>query len=97
LETRRIELGDVALSFNEVAGEGRALVMLHGLTGHRGDFRPPPAAGPRRALTERPLSDAAKTPLEVPMLEERELRERFGAKYDAYCRRVPRFLPRLRL
>jgi len=31
------------------------------------------------------------------MLEERELRERFGAEYDAYCRRVPRFLPRLRL
>jgi protein-S-isoprenylcysteine O-methyltransferase Ste14 len=26
-------------------------------------------------------------------LEERELRSRFGAAYEAYCRRVPRFLP----
>ncbi len=26
-------------------------------------------------------------------LEERELRARFGAAYDAYCTRVPRFLP----
>jgi protein-S-isoprenylcysteine O-methyltransferase Ste14 len=25
--------------------------------------------------------------------EERELRARFGATYEAYCRRVPRFLP----
>lgn len=33
----------------------------------------------------------------IAVLEERELRERFGAEYDAYCRRVPRFLPRLRL
>jgi protein-S-isoprenylcysteine O-methyltransferase Ste14 len=32
----------------------------------------------------------------IAVLEERELRERFGAEYDAYCRRVPRFLPRLR-
>jgi protein-S-isoprenylcysteine O-methyltransferase Ste14 len=31
----------------------------------------------------------------IVVLEERELRERFGAEYDAYCRRVPRFLPRL--
>ena len=27
-------------------------------------------------------------------LEERELKERFGSEYDAYCRRVPRFFPR---
>ncbi len=27
------------------------------------------------------------------LLEERELRRRFGASYDAYCKRVPRFLP----
>lgn len=26
-------------------------------------------------------------------LEERELRNRFGAAYDEYCRRVPRFVP----
>ena len=32
----------------------------------------------------------------IAVLEERELRERFGAAYDAYCRRVPRFLPQLR-
>lgn len=32
----------------------------------------------------------------VVLLEERELRERFGATYDDYCRRVPRFLPKRR-
>ena len=30
----------------------------------------------------------------VVLLEERELRDRFGAEYDEYCRRVPRFIPR---
>lgn len=30
----------------------------------------------------------------VVLLEERELRERFGAEYDEYCRRVPRYVPR---
>jgi protein-S-isoprenylcysteine O-methyltransferase Ste14 len=28
--------------------------------------------------------------------EERELKARFGATYDRYCRQVPRFIPRLR-
>jgi hypothetical protein len=28
--------------------------------------------------------------------EERYLRARFGAQYDEYCRRVPRFVPRVR-
>lgn len=32
----------------------------------------------------------------VVLLEERELRERFGAEYEDYCRRVPRFIPRRR-
>ena len=31
----------------------------------------------------------------IAVLEERELRVRFGAEYDTYCRRVPRFVPRL--
>jgi protein-S-isoprenylcysteine O-methyltransferase Ste14 len=31
----------------------------------------------------------------VVLLEERELRERFGAEYEVYCRRVPRYLPKL--
>jgi protein-S-isoprenylcysteine O-methyltransferase Ste14 len=31
----------------------------------------------------------------VVRVEEPELRERFGAEYEAYCQRVPRWLPRL--
>lgn len=31
----------------------------------------------------------------VVLLEERELRQRFGGQYDRYMRRVPRFFPRL--
>jgi protein-S-isoprenylcysteine O-methyltransferase Ste14 len=34
--------------------------------------------------------------LGVVVLEERELRQRFGVRYDRYCQRVPRFIPRLR-
>ncbi len=30
----------------------------------------------------------------VVRMEERELRERFGSEYEAYCARVPRFIPR---
>lgn len=30
----------------------------------------------------------------VVLMEERELRERFGEEYEAYCQRVPRFFPR---
>lgn len=34
--------------------------------------------------------------LGIAWLEERELRERFGAAYEEYAREVPRFFPRLR-
>ncbi len=30
----------------------------------------------------------------VTPLEERELREQYGSEYEAYARKVPRFLPR---
>jgi protein-S-isoprenylcysteine O-methyltransferase Ste14 len=32
----------------------------------------------------------------VVVLEEKELRDRFGQPYEEYCRRVPRFIPRRR-
>ena len=32
----------------------------------------------------------------IVLLEERELRNRFGAEYEAYCARVPRFVPKFR-
>lgn len=33
----------------------------------------------------------------IVFLEDRELRDRFGPAYDDYCRRVPRFVPKLNL
>ena len=32
----------------------------------------------------------------IVLLEENELRDHFGAPYEDYCRRVPRFIPKLR-
>jgi len=32
----------------------------------------------------------------VLLYEEPTLREKFGEEYDAYCRRVPRWLPKLK-
>ncbi len=32
----------------------------------------------------------------VVLFEERELRGRFGDAYESYCRKVPRFIPKLR-
>lgn len=31
----------------------------------------------------------------IVLLEERELRDHFGKAYEDYCRRVPKFMPRL--
>jgi pimeloyl-ACP methyl ester carboxylesterase len=39
MRTKRVRLGDVELLCNEEPGEGRAFVLVHGLTGHRDDFR----------------------------------------------------------
>jgi len=39
VETKRIALGPLELSYLEVAGAGQPFVLLHGLTGHRDDFR----------------------------------------------------------
>lgn len=33
----------------------------------------------------------------IVLLEESEMHQRFGAAYEEYCRRVPRFIPRIRL
>ena len=39
MRTRRITLGEVALDCNEEPGESPLFLLLHGLTGHRDDFR----------------------------------------------------------
>lgn len=39
LTTRTLRIGEAELRCNEVAGDGRPLLLLHGLTGHRDDFR----------------------------------------------------------
>jgi protein-S-isoprenylcysteine O-methyltransferase Ste14 len=38
----------------------------------------------------------AGTMLFVLFVEEPSLRKKFGAEYEEYCRRVPRWIPRLR-
>jgi protein-S-isoprenylcysteine O-methyltransferase Ste14 len=38
----------------------------------------------------------AGTALFVMVYEEPSLRVKFGAEYEAYCRRVPRWIPRFR-
>ena len=54
------------------------------------------------ALVANYLATYALVAVSVPMvyaivlLEERELRERFGSAYDEYCRRTPRFIPSAR-
>lgn len=40
IRTQRISLGDVELCYDEVPGDGRPFVLLHGFTGHRSDFAP---------------------------------------------------------
>ena len=40
METKHIALGDVELAYNEEGAGHRPFVLLHGLTGHRDDFRP---------------------------------------------------------
>ena len=39
MRTERLALGEIELAYNEVPGPGRPLVLVHGLTGHRDDFR----------------------------------------------------------
>ena len=48
------------------------------------------------ALAEIGVAFFAGTTLFVLLYEEPTLRRKFGAEYDDYCRRVPRWIPRLR-
>ncbi len=48
------------------------------------------------ALAELAIAFFAGTMLFVLLYEEPTLRRKFGAEYEAYCRQVPRWLPRFR-
>ncbi len=48
------------------------------------------------ALAELAMAFFAGTMLFVLLYEEPALRRKFGAEYEAYCRQVPRWLPRFR-
>ena len=48
------------------------------------------------ALAELAIAFFAGTILFVLLYEEPTLRRKFGAEYEVYCRRVPRWLPRFR-
>jgi len=48
------------------------------------------------ALAELALAFFVGVNLFVLFFEEPSLRQKFGAEYEEYCRRVPRWLPRLR-
>jgi protein-S-isoprenylcysteine O-methyltransferase Ste14 len=51
---------------------------------------------PARSILWMPVIVAVSSHLFVTLYEEPHLRKTFGAKYDAYCSSVPRWLPRLR-
>jgi len=48
------------------------------------------------AFAELAIAFFAGTILFVLLYEEPTLRRKFGAEYEAYCRRVPRWIPRFR-
>jgi protein-S-isoprenylcysteine O-methyltransferase Ste14 len=50
-----------------------------------------------RALTELTVVLAVGVTVFVLLYEEPALRRKFGAEYEEYCRRVPRWLPRARI
>lgn len=40
METRRLDIGDIEIAFSQIAGAEPAVILVHGLTGHRDDFTP---------------------------------------------------------
>jgi len=48
------------------------------------------------ALLELAVGFAVGVNVSVPLCEEPALRRKFGAEYEEYCRRAPRWLPRLK-